>query len=230
MSFIRSIFSVLIILCLSPAAVAAQDLEKGEKVWKKCRSCHEVGLDAKNKTGPHLNNLFGRVAGTTPGAKYSKAMIAAGEEGLIWNEAELDAFLTKPKAYLKKTKMTFSGLKRENDRSNLIAFLKTFSTDETANSGPSKDPQVADDILALVGDKDYGEYLSGTCTSCHQLDGSDAGIPSIVGWVNEDFVTAMHAFKNKSRENPVMQQIAGSLNAEEIAGLAAYFEGLTATK
>lgn len=86
------------------------------------------------------------------------------------------------------------------------------------------DPKVAPEILALTGDRAYGEYLASDCTACHQADGSDKGIPSITGWPQEIFVIVMHAYKNKDRAHPVMQMMAGRLSNEEIAALAAYFE------
>ena len=79
------------------------------------------------------------------------------------------------------------------------------------------------EILSLQGDRDYGAYLSSECTTCHQAEGGNAGIPSIVYWPKEDFVTALHAYKSKQRKHPVMQMIAGRLSNEEIAALAAYF-------
>lgn len=87
------------------------------------------------------------------------------------------------------------------------------------------DPEL-DALLALQGDKDYGEYLASECTTCHQADGSNEGIPSITGWIAEDFKFIMHAYKRKQIENPVMQMMAGKLANEEIAALAAYFETL----
>ena len=108
----------------------AQDLDAGAKVFKKCAACHAVGDGAKNKVGPHLNDVFGRTAGTTDGYKYSKAMIQAGEEGLVWNDETMDAFLLKPKKFIKKTKMAYGGLKKDKDRGNLIAYLKSYSSSE----------------------------------------------------------------------------------------------------
>jgi cytochrome c len=212
--------------------VSAQNVKVGEKIWKKCRACHAVGLDAKNKVGPQLNELFGRVAGSIEGARYSKAMIDAGAAGLVWNEDNLDLFLTRPKSFVKKTRMSFSGLKKPEDRANLIVFLKQFSgdTDGRVANLTTGDPDVPAEVLALKGDRDYGEYLSATCVGCHQLSGEDAGIPSIIGWPNEAFVTVMFSYRTKFRENQVMQQIAGSLNNEEIAALAAYFEELKAAE
>jgi cytochrome c len=81
-------------------------------------------------------------------------------------------------------------------------------------------------ILAIKGDPAYGEYLSSECTTCHQVDGSDQGIPSVTGWPTEDFVVAMHAYREKLRPHPVMQMMAGRLSDDEIAALAAYFETL----
>jgi cytochrome c len=81
-------------------------------------------------------------------------------------------------------------------------------------------------VLAIVGDPAYGEYLSSECSTCHQRNGSDQGIPSVTGWPTEDFVVAMHAYKEKIRPHPVMQMMAGRLSDEEIAALAAYFADL----
>ena len=88
------------------------------------------------------------------------------------------------------------------------------------------DFEVSKEILAIIGDAEYGEYLAGDCTGCHQADGSYDGIPSITGWDIESFVWAMHSYKQKVREHPVMQMMAGRLSDEEIAALAAYFETL----
>ena len=73
---------------------------------------------------------------------------------------------------------------------------------------------------------EYGEYLASECTTCHQASGNSDGIPGIVGLDIETFVTAMHAYKEKHRENPVMQMITGRLANDEIAALAAYFKSL----
>ncbi len=113
----------LLSLGLSSTAMAG-DAALGEKVFKKCKACHVVDSD-KNKTGPHLVNIIGRQAGSVEGfKKYSKAI---QESGIVWDEATLDGFLEKPKSYLKGTRMAFAGLKKEEDRANVIAYLKQFS-------------------------------------------------------------------------------------------------------
>ncbi|MDA8829701.1 c-type cytochrome [Planktomarina temperata] len=98
----------------------------GEKVFKKCKSCHQVGEKAKNRSGPVLNSVVGAAAGSVEGFKYSNALRDAAQDGLIWSEAELTAFLAKPKAYLKGTKMSFAGLRKAADQAAVIEYLKTF--------------------------------------------------------------------------------------------------------
>ncbi|MCZ8259113.1 MAG: hypothetical protein O9333_03165 [Beijerinckiaceae bacterium] len=77
------------------------------------------------------------------------------------------------------------------------------------------------------GDAAFGEYLSGTCVTCHQVSGkATGGIPPIVAWPEDQFIAVMNAYRSKDRENQVMRTIAAALNDEEIAALAAYFGGL----
>lgn len=217
---------ILVIMAVAcPSYAFAGAAERGEMVFKKCRSCHEVGTFAKAKVGPPLNDLIGRVAGSHANVKYSKAMVAAGKDGLVWTEEVLDQYLTRPRDIVPKTNMTFRGLKKPEDRADVIAYLKTFLSDEIIVSA-SNDPDVSPDILTIAGDPEYGEYLSGTCVTCHQVDGTDQGLPSITGWPQSSFVTVLHAYKTKHRENPVMQQFAGALSNDEIAALAAYFQSV----
>lgn len=85
---------------------------------------------------------------------------------------------------------------------------------------------VAPEALMVEGDIEYGAYLAGECTTCHQTSGENDGIPGITQWDELYFKLAMHEYKIKARENAVMQLVAGRLNDEEIAGLAAYFAQL----
>ena len=107
------------------AAFDAELAKAGEKVFKKCKSCHQIGDGAKNKSGPVLNGIFDNTAGVVDGFKYSKVMRKAGEDGLVWSETELVAFLAKPKKYMKGTKMSFAGLKKEKDQLAIVEFLKS---------------------------------------------------------------------------------------------------------
>ena len=109
-------------------AVAAFDPElaaAGKNVFKKCKSCHQIGAGAKNRVGPILTGIVDNPAGAVDGFKYSKALRKAAEGGLIWNDTELAAFLTKPKVYLNGTKMSFAGLKKEADQLAIVEFLKS---------------------------------------------------------------------------------------------------------
>jgi cytochrome c len=107
---------------VDPALIAA-----GEKVFKKCKSCHQTGDGAKNRAGPILTGVVGRAAGQVDGFKYSKALMAMAEEGLIWDEANLKEFLAKPKTFMKKTKMSFAGLKKDEDLAAITAYLSSFA-------------------------------------------------------------------------------------------------------
>lgn len=76
---------------------------------------------------------------------------------------------------------------------------------------------------AAAGDRELGEYLSAECVTCHRASGGAQGIPKITGWPEDQFIAVMNSYKDKQRDNPVMQTIAGRLAAGDIAALAAYF-------
>ena len=138
------------------AAVAspafAQDPAAGEKVFRKCAACHSVGEGAHSRVGPLLNDLFGRTAGTVDGFKYSAAMVAAGDNGIVWDEQTLTQFLVKPRDYVKGSKMAFAGLKKSADIANVIEYLKTFDknlaatvdTGETEGEEPETEVAMAE--------------------------------------------------------------------------------------
>lgn len=105
---------------LDPALV-----EAGEKVFKKCKACHQVGDGAKHRSGPILTGVVGQPAGHFEDFKYSKALMAKAEDGLVWDEANLAAFLAAPKKFIKGTKMGFAGLKSDEDIAAITAYLKS---------------------------------------------------------------------------------------------------------
>jgi cytochrome c len=208
-----------------------ENADAGEKIFKKCKSCHQVGEGAKNRIGPHLNGLFGRKAAEDADFKYSKSMVRAGVDGLIWTRETLEAFVENPKSLVSGTKMNFKGIKDAQDRADLLTYLRDFSDNpadvpEAEPTAQGTDHNVDPAILAIQGDPEYGEYLSSECLTCHRADGAATGIPSITSWPTEDFVVAMHAYREKLRPHPVMQMMAGRLSDEEIAALAAYFKDL----
>lgn len=225
--------AVLVALCVAGAALgdSAGDATAGEKVFSKCKGCHEVGSGARDRIGPHLNGIFGSKAAQHDGYAYSKSMQRAGDDGLVWTEETLDAYLENPRALVSKTRMSFRGLKDAQDRADVLAYLRGFSDNpadvpEAEPTAQATDHDLDPAILALQGDPKYGEYLASECLTCHKQDGTSDGIPGITRWPTEDFVVAMHAYKRKLRPHPVMQMMAGRLSDEEIAALAAYFKDL----
>ena len=204
------------------------DADRGETLFRACKACHQVGQGAKDRVGPHLNGLFGRKAAAHDGFRYSRDMMRAAAGGLEWHADTLHVFIENPRTLVTGTRMSYRGMADPQDRADLLAYLRRFSADpsdipEDDPTATGTDHAVAPEILAIVGDPEYGEYLSSECTTCHKTDGSDSGIPSITLWPEEDFVIAMHAYKSDVRAHPVMQMIAGRLSDEEIAALAAYF-------
>lgn len=130
----------LVVSALAVAAPAyAQDVDAGANVFKRCGACHAVGEGAKNKVGPELNELFGRTAGTIADYNYSKAMIEAGQNGLVWDPATLGPYLHKPKEHVPGTKMSFPGLPNQKDIDNLLAYLATFSPNYVPAAAPAAD-------------------------------------------------------------------------------------------
>lgn len=228
---------ILLAICSVAAALAGAataqplgDAAKGAKLWDQCRICHEIGADAQDRVGPHLNGLFGRRAATHAGFDYSAPMQRAGTDGLVWTHETLDAYIENPRALVSGTRMSFRGMPKEADRADLLAFLRVYS------DNPRDIPEAAliarqpaalpPEILAIRGDPEFGGYLAAECTTCHQASGEASGIPAITGWPEEDFVAAMHGYSSKLRPHPVMQMMAGRLSNEEIAALAAYFATL----
>jgi cytochrome c len=104
----------------SSAALAQGDPEEGAKVYNKCKACHVVD-EAKNRVGPHLLGIIGRPAGSVEDYRYSAAL---KESGIVWDEASLDAYLASPKEVVPGTKMAFAGLRQEEERADVIAYLK----------------------------------------------------------------------------------------------------------
>lgn len=118
-AFLTALAAIALVGLTSTAALSG-DVDKGKKVFKKCKACHVVDKE-KNKVGPHLVGLFGRTSGTVEKFKYSKAMKEAGVE---WTPETLTEYLKKPKKFIPGTKMVFAGIKKDAQILDLIAFLE----------------------------------------------------------------------------------------------------------
>ena len=102
------------------ALFASTSTADGAKVFKKCLACHSIERGGPNKIGPNIFGVLNRKAGSVSGYKYSKAMLAYGK---VWSFEEMDGFLTKPKDWIKGTKMSFMGLKSAKDRAAVILYM-----------------------------------------------------------------------------------------------------------
>ena len=102
------------------ALFASTSAADGERVFKKCLSCHSIAKEGKNKIGPKLFGVLGRQAGSISDYKYSKAMAAHGK---VWSFEEINSFLIKPKDWINGTKMQFLGLKNAKDRAAVILYM-----------------------------------------------------------------------------------------------------------
>jgi cytochrome c len=129
MTFRSSLASLSLTVAISAAAggaALAQDVAAGEKVFNKCRACHQIGETAKNSVGPELNGLFGRKSGTAAGYKFSDANV---NSGITWSPEIFAEYIRDPKAKIPGTKMVFAGLKSEQEVKDLTAFLAQFGAD-----------------------------------------------------------------------------------------------------
>lgn len=120
----KTLFSVVLgaslVMGVAMAQAADPDPAAGAKVFTICRACHTLEA-GKNRIGPSLHGLFGRKSGSVPGFAYSPAMKNAG---ITWDETTLNKYLKDPKAVVVGNKMAFAGVKNDQDRQNLIAYLK----------------------------------------------------------------------------------------------------------
>jgi len=121
-----SVATAVVFAALTGSALAAGDAGAGEKVFAKCKSCHQVGEGAKKAIGPELNGLNGRKAGSTEDYTYSEPMKTSG---ITWDEASFLEFIKNPKAKVPGTKMVFQGLSSDKDAGDLWAYLSSFGAD-----------------------------------------------------------------------------------------------------
>jgi cytochrome c len=113
-----------------PAAMAAPDPElvaAGESVFRQCKSCHQVGDGAENRSGPQLNGIVGRTIGGIDGFRYSNTFSDAADAGDVWTQERLAEFLANPRGAMEGTKMSYRGVRDEEDIAALIAYLQSFA-------------------------------------------------------------------------------------------------------
>jgi cytochrome c len=123
----RKLTIALLALLALPAAAHAQtagDAAKGEKAFAKCKACHVADAET-NRVGPHLKGLIGRNVASVENYKYSEAMLEFAKTNPVWTEELFLQYIENPKAMVPKTKMVYPGSKKEEERADLLAFLKT---------------------------------------------------------------------------------------------------------
>jgi len=116
----------VVFAAMAGQAIAAGDPAAGEKVFNKCKACHQVGETAKNAVAPELNGIAGRKAATVEGYTYSDALKGSG---ITWDEAVFKEFVKNPKAKIAGTKMVFPGLPKEQEQDDVWAYLSQFGAD-----------------------------------------------------------------------------------------------------
>ncbi len=220
----------------------AQDADAGEKVYKKCKACHQVGPDAKHRTGPILNGVVDRAAASAEGYKYKKSIVAAAEQGLVWDEAQLMQYLSNPTQYLRayldnpkaKSAMTFK-LKNEQEQRDVIAFLAAQSGDavakeDTAETTAKAEPQLsADEVVAAqvfteefladpVNFEAGKEMWFAQCTHCHGYKAYPGKAPKLKpGKYTPEFV-----FKRVYKGFKKMPEWHETFSVDEIRQIVAY--------
>lgn len=126
-------------------AKLAELTTKGANAAKVCAACHDITPAGANKTGPALAGVVGRTAGTHPGFAYSDAMKGFGKQ---WTLDELNTYLKDPKAAVPGNKMAFAGIKKQDDRVAVIAYLRSISPSAPALPAPGANAAPAADAPA----------------------------------------------------------------------------------
>ena len=103
------------------ALLASADPAKGQIVFLQCRACHSLEAGGANKVGPNLHGAIGRKAGLAPGFSYSEVMTGSA---VVWSVETLDKFLFRPSDFMPGTRMVFVGLRKPEDRANVIAYIR----------------------------------------------------------------------------------------------------------
>lgn len=125
----KGLAALALAMTVSGAALAdGPDIAKGKKLFARCKACHTLEEGGPDRIGPNLHGIIGRTAGTKEGFKYSDSMKQHGADGLVWSHDTLTTYLKKPSDMVPGTIMAFPGLKKDEDRANLIAYLESETT------------------------------------------------------------------------------------------------------
>jgi cytochrome c len=119
--------SAAVLVALTGSAFSAGDATKGKAAFAKCGICHQVGPNATTLVGPELNGIVGRKAASVKDYPYSPGMKKLGDEGFVWTEANIDKWISDPKAMIPDSPMAlaFQGVPNADERADIIAYLKT---------------------------------------------------------------------------------------------------------
>jgi cytochrome c len=134
-----------------PAPYSDADLAHGEALYNtQCKSCHTIEIGGKNLTGPNLYGVFGREAGAMADFNYSDAVL---ESGIVWSAEHVNEWLDNPRTYLRGTKMSFAGMREEQDRADVITWLMTetgYRSPEMLSgvaTAPADEPAVPEEVV-----------------------------------------------------------------------------------
>lgn len=209
---------------LSPVAQADGKVSLTE-LAAPCLACHSLDPDGLPHVGPSLAGIAGRALGADRDYTYSEAFTSKASEGLIWDRETLGRFLEQPQVFAEGTAMSYPGVPDPAHRELLLDWLVSDPSGKVADlvdANYNRYPEVQE-VLAIEGDAEYGEYLAGECLTCHQLADNSGRVPPIHNLSPDYFVYALLEYQNGARSNRVMQTISGALGPEEMSALSAVF-------
>lgn len=204
--------------------IAEADAAEGEKLFRQCRACHTIEEGEPNRIGPNLYGVVGRPVASVEGFRYSNAMKNHGGE---WTIARLDEFLQNPRAAIRGTNMAFAGLRKDEDRADLIAYLKTFGETDAADEEADAvdDEEAADTADESDSGQDFGllfkaegaEETYYTCTPCHsemivvQQGKTRDGWDDLIDWMVEEQGMAE---PDEDLRNTILDYLAAHYNTD----------------
>lgn len=158
-----------------PVLLASADADAGANVAKKCQSCHSFEAGGPNKVGPGLHDIVGRPIAAHEGFSYSQAFQEKSSEGFEWTYEHLFHFLENPRGYISGTAMAFAGVKDDQDRADLIAYLRTVTESPPPLPEPEAAPAEGEGQAAEGEGQAEGEAASGGEQSGAEQPTQEAG-------------------------------------------------------